>query len=163
MRDVAWGDGVTRRSLLRTTFAATGASFLGSGVWAQGYPSRQIRIIVPFPAAGGPLDLTAHLLSNELRESGGPGAVVENRVGAGGSVGASSVLKAEPDGYTILCANGFIYGVGKLLFGRPDFDPHKFEPIGVAVEFPAVLVAHPDVPFSTIADFIAYAKQNPAI
>jgi tripartite-type tricarboxylate transporter receptor subunit TctC len=78
--------------------AAAAGSVLPAGAFAQAYPNQQVEIIVPFPAAGGPLDTVAHLFSTEIQQAGGPGGVVENRVGAGGFVGALSVLRAPPDG-----------------------------------------------------------------
>jgi len=134
--------------------------FLVSGIaGAQGYPSRPIRLLVPFPP-GASSDAVARSYSQKLGELLGQQIVVDYRAGAGGSIGASEVARAAPDGYTLLqvwdthAVNHYVYGVQYDFF-------KSFEPISLLAQGPGILVAHPGFPASTLKALIDYAKANP--
>jgi tripartite-type tricarboxylate transporter receptor subunit TctC len=129
----------------------------------EAYPTRQIAIIAPFPA-GGSTDLVARVLSDGLRHKLGQPVIVENKPGGTGIIGAREVIKAAPDGYTLLLGN-----VGSLVIPAamtPDFpiDPVKdLVPISLSAEFVGVMLAKKDLPINTLPEFIAYAKQRPGV
>jgi tripartite-type tricarboxylate transporter receptor subunit TctC len=128
--------------------------------FAETYPSRPIRIIVPTPA-GGPVDVMARLLASTLPLSLGQNVIVENRPGAGNVLGSKYVLNAEPDGYTLMvsAASGLI--MSPLIYKNAGYDAASFAPIALIAETPQVLVVNPDLPVKTVADLVAYAKANP--
>jgi tripartite-type tricarboxylate transporter receptor subunit TctC len=125
------------------------------------YPARQITIIAPFPA-GGSTDLVARIVSDGLRNKLGQPVIVENKPGGTGIIGTREVIKAAPDGYTLLLGN-----VGSLVIPaamNPDFpiDPIKdLVPISLSAEFVGVMLAKKDLPINTLPEFIAYARQRP--
>src|SRR3972149_1910554 len=117
---------------------------LTSTVFAQNYPARPVRVIVPF-APGGPTDVMARILAQKLSEGLGQQFVVENRAGAGGNIGMGVAAKAAPDGYTVLVASSS-YVVNPSLYAKAGYDPYKdFAPVTVAAASPNVLVVHPSV------------------
>ena len=145
--------------------ALLGASLmLGSTdlAYAQPYPDRPIRMIVPFPA-GGPTDGMARIISDRLSVVLGQTVVVENRgVGAGGSIGAKAVATADPDGYTILITPGGSLTSGPAVHANIGYDPVKaFVPVCEVIETPQILAVHHDLPVNTVADLVRYAKANP--
>jgi len=126
----------------------------------ESYPSRPVRIIVPFPAGGG-VDLVNRILSSRLSEVLGQQIVVENRSGAGGNVGADMAAKSTPDGYTLFACGIASHGVGPAIYKKLPFDPVRdFEPVSMIGTTPNVLIVHPGVPARTIAEFIAHAKST---
>src|SRR5438876_8207279 len=142
--------------------ALLGASLmLGSTdlAYAQPYPDRPIRMIVPFPA-GGPTDGMARIISDRLGAVLGQTVVVENRGGgAGGSIGAKAVATADPDGYTILITPGGPLTTGPAVHSNIGYDPVKvFMPVGQLIETPQVLAAYHELPVKSVADIVAYAK-----
>ena len=148
---------LSRRSML----AGIAALPLAGRAQAQtNWPARAPRVIVPYPPAGG-ADTTARILFNTVSQQLGQQFIVENRGGAGGTIGEAVVAKAEPDGYTILHdATGF--SVNGSLYSKLTFDYRKdFEPVFLASLVPNILVVSPDVPVKTLADVIAYAKAQP--
>lgn len=125
------------------------------------YPERTIRLIVPF-AAGGSTDLVARLLAEKMGPLLGQPVVVENRGGAGGSVGADAVARAAPDGYTLGMATVSTHGANPAIHERLPYDPVRdFTPITNVVSVPSVFVVHPSVPAQTMAEFIALARAQP--
>ena len=123
------------------------------------FPTRPINLIVPF-AAGGPTDIVARLIAVPMGKSLGETVVVENVLGAGGTVAANKIAKAKPDGYTI-----FIYHIGMAtapaLYDKLAYDPMKdFEYIGQVVDVPMVLLARKDFPPNNLKELIAYLKKN---
>jgi tripartite-type tricarboxylate transporter receptor subunit TctC len=125
----------------------------------EAYPSRPVRIIVPFPAGGG-VDLVNRILSSRLTEVLGQQIVIDNRSGAGGNVGADMAAKSTPDGYTLFACGVASHGVSPAIYKKLPFDPVKdFEPISMIGTTPNVLIVHPSVPAKTITDFIAHAKS----
>ena len=147
----------TRRSLIVWAAAALAAG----GVAAQSaFPVRGLRIVVPF-AAGGVGDLTARVVAAGLADRLGQSVVIENRPGAGGVVAAESVARAEPDGHTLfLMSNGTAVTAG--LFKSLPFDTVKdFAPVSTLGFFDIAVVAHPDAPFKTFAELLAFARAHP--
>src|SRR5688500_1817957 len=128
---------------------------------AQPYPSKPIRYIVPY-APGGSTDIVARLLAQKLTESMGQQVVVENRPGAGGSIGAELVAKAAPDGYTMVTAVTSIMAINQFLYRKLPFDPERdFAPVTQVGSLPLILVVHPSIPARNVKELIAIAKAKP--
>ena len=128
---------------------------------AQTYPSKPIRYVVPFPA-GGPLDIVARALGQELNKSWGQPVIVDNRPGAGGNIGADFVAKSQPDGYTIVMGAVSTHAINVTLYSKLPYDPIKdFAPITLITSVPNVLVVHPSVPARNVKELIALAKARP--
>ncbi len=128
---------------------------------AQTYPARTIRIVVPF-AVAGIADTFARVIGQKLGESWGQPVVVENRVGAGGNIGADLVAKAPPDGYTLVMGNIGTHAVNPYLIRNTPFDPLKdFVPIAHVLDAEGLLVVHPSVRAATVAEVISLAKSEP--
>jgi tripartite-type tricarboxylate transporter receptor subunit TctC len=132
---------------------------------AQTWPSKAVRIVVPFPP-GGTTDIVARSIGVELQRMWQHPVVIENRPGAGGNIGADLVAKAAPDGYTLLMGTVGTHAINKALFeqsgAKMPFDPAKdFVPITLAAGVPNVMVINPKLPVNTVAEFIAYAKARP--
>ena len=146
----------------RTLALAATASLAAAGASAQdAWPSRPIRMIVGF-AAGGSTDVTARLIAQALSDRLGQQVVVENRPGAGGNIGADSVAKAEPDGYTLLLTTSTTHATNPSLYRSLPFDVKAdFAPITLTAFIPNVLTVNPSVPATSIAELVAYAKANP--
>jgi tripartite-type tricarboxylate transporter receptor subunit TctC len=127
----------------------------------QGYPSKPIRLVVPFPA-GGPLDAVARAIGQKLSIAWGQPVIIDNRPGAGGNIGADLVAKSAPDGYTILEGALSTHAVNVSLYSKMPYDPIKdFAPITLVAVTPNVLVVNPSVPANSVAELIRYAKANP--
>ena len=128
--------------------------------WAQTYPTKAVRLIVPF-AAGGPTDVVARLIGAKVGESLGQQVVIENVLGASGNIGTRNVARAAPDGYTLLVtASGFV--VNPSLYTNNPYDPIKdFAPITVAASAPNVLIVHPSVPAKTVKELVEFVQANP--
>jgi tripartite-type tricarboxylate transporter receptor subunit TctC len=150
---------------LRRAFDVAAAVLLMSAVAhdftaasAQSYPTRPVKVVVPFPA-GGPLDFTARMLTDKLAASMKQPFVVENRPGASGNIGTDVVAKADPDGYTLLFVLDTPLTVNPTLYPKLAFDPVRdFATISSAASFSLTLVVHPSVPVTSVAEFVAYAK-----
>jgi len=128
---------------------------------AQGYPSKPIRFVVPYPA-GGPLDTVARLLAQKVGEAVKQPVVVDNKPGAGGNIGADIVAKSPPDGYTILMGAVATHAINPTLYASIPYDPVRdFTPITQVASTPNVLVVNPAVPAHDVKGFIAHAKANP--
>jgi tripartite-type tricarboxylate transporter receptor subunit TctC len=153
----------TRRSFL-TAVAGTGAAIGFANIAPvraqQKYPDRPIRMIVPFPP-GGPIDTMARMMAQELTNRVGQ-IVVENRVGAGSTIGTKFVAAADPDGYTLMFGSSGSLAVAPALYSSLDIDPRKaFTPIATVALLPHVMVENLDMPPKTIGEFVDYAKANP--
>lgn len=134
---------------------------LPPAAWSQAYPSKPIRIVVPFPP-GGAVDFFARVVQNALAESLGQPVVIDNRGGAGGMVGAGMVAKAAPDGHTLVLGNIASMAINVGIYPSMPYDPIKdFTPILRTVNVNYVLAAHPSTPFSTVQELIAYARAQP--
>src|SRR5690242_19826291 len=128
---------------------------------AQSWPTKPIKLVVPFPAGGG-TDVVARTIANGITEGLGQPIVVENRGGAGGTLGADIVAKAAPDGYTIGIATSSTHPAAVVLQKDVPYDPVKsFAPITLIGTTPYILVASPEFPAKTLAEFVAHAKANP--
>ncbi|CAG2141212.1 Bug family tripartite tricarboxylate transporter substrate binding protein [Cupriavidus plantarum] len=132
---------------------------------ADPYPTKPIRLVVPF-AAGGTTDILARAVSAELSKVAGWNVVVDNRPGAGGNIGADMVAKSAPDGYTLLMGTVGTHGINQSLYGKLPFDPIKdFAPITLVASVPNVLVVNPAFAqqnhINSVNDLIAYARANP--
>jgi tripartite-type tricarboxylate transporter receptor subunit TctC len=131
----------------------------GNGV-AQAYPSRPVRVIVPF-APGGPADVLARLIGQKLSQSLGQQFYVENQPGAGGNLGMANAARSAPDGYTMTVV-GTSFVVNPSLYPKLPYDPLKdFAPVTLAAVSPNVLVVHPSIPAKTVKELIAFLKSNP--
>jgi tripartite-type tricarboxylate transporter receptor subunit TctC len=128
---------------------------------AQEYPSKPIRVVVPFPPGGGMADRMARLVSDKLREKWGQPLVVENRPGANANIGAEFVARAAGDGYTLLFTSDGPMAINKFLYPKLPYDPDQFVPVSVVITQPLILVASPTVPFNNLQQLLAYAKANP--
>jgi tripartite-type tricarboxylate transporter receptor subunit TctC len=127
---------------------------------AQAYPTRPVRIVVGF-AAGGAGDITARLIGQWLSERFGQQFIVENRQGAGGNIGAEAVVRAPPDGYTLLLAAA-PNAINATLYGNLNFNfIRDIAPVASFASGASVMVVNPSVPARTVPEFIAYAKANP--
>jgi len=129
-------------------------------VHGQDYPSRTIKLVVPF-GPGGPTDVSARLVAQIAQSELGP-MVVENRPGAGGAIGSKAVANADPDGYTLLLGTSATLGVVPAVANNPGYDPIKsFTPIAKVSDSTLVLVVPKDFPANTVGEFVAYAKSHP--
>ena len=128
--------------------------------WAHSYPSQPVRIIVGF-AAGGPNDILARLMGQWLSERLGQPFIIENRLGAGSNIATETVVRAPPDGYTLLLV-GSPSAINATLYRKLDFNfIRDIAPVASFIRGPLVMVVHPSVPAKTLPEFIAYAKANP--
>ncbi|HXF66739.1 MAG TPA: tripartite tricarboxylate transporter substrate binding protein [Burkholderiales bacterium] len=145
-----------RRILAGTALAAV----LAGPAFAQGYPAKPLRFVLPFPA-GGPTDILGRLLGQRLGDALGQAVVPENRPGAGGNVGAEFAAKQPPDGYTIvLCASSL--AISPNLYRKLNYDPVRdFAPISLVAQIPNVLLVHPSVPAKSLKELAALARANP--
>src|SRR6478609_4265057 len=123
---------------------------------AQGYPTHNVAIIVPFTPAGS-TDLLARMAAQAWEQRLGKSFVAENRPGAGQQIGVNAVAKAPPDGYTLLMATSSAMGVNPTLYKKIAYDPVKdFQPIAMMAHLPFILVVNPGLPINSVADLIAY-------
>jgi tripartite-type tricarboxylate transporter receptor subunit TctC len=142
-------------------FLATLVTAYALAAGAQNYPTKPVRIVVPFPAGGG-VDLTARTVGQKLTDYLGQQVVIDNRAGAAGTIGAEHVAKSAPDGYTLLVAGPGSVAVAPLLFPKLGYNPLKdLAPITMLVTMPYIIVAHPSVPAKNAAELITLAKANP--
>jgi tripartite-type tricarboxylate transporter receptor subunit TctC len=128
---------------------------------AQDFPNRPITLVIPF-APGGSTSIVGRVIADKMSQLLGQGIVVDNRPGAGGTVGTKAVAKSEPDGYTILLGYTGTLAIGPSLYRNAGYDPRKsFAPIGLIGNAPSVLAVHPSFPANSVAELIAYARANP--
>src|SRR5262249_8137263 len=155
--------GSQERMMLGKRIVCSAILVLACGLGAAGqttsYPARPIKMIVPFPP-GGPVDVTARILTQHLPQTLGQPVVVESRAGAAGSLGAKAVASADPDGYTLLCGNISTLVVLPAVSNNRDYDPSKvFIPVAKVSQNHEVLVVHPAA--KPVPELVAYAKANP--
>lgn len=133
---------------------------VAAGAQAQTYPTRTVRIIVPFPP-GGPADMLGRVLAEKMTERLGQSVVVENVAGAAGNIGAEATARAAPDGHTLLL-NASSHVINGILYAKLPYDPIKdFTPITQVASYQHMFVVHPGVPVKTVREFIALAKAKP--
>lgn len=148
----------------RVRRALLAAAWLPLAAWAQSpsYPERPIRFLVPYPPGGG-TDVIARIVQQKFATVLGQQVVIENRGGAGGSVGTEAVAKSAPDGYTVLFTLSS-HTINPAIFPRLNYDTQKdFEPVGVVASLPQILVANPAFEASTVAELTALAKARPGL
>ncbi len=151
---------LSRRQLLHVAAGAAAFPALSGFAWTQTYPSRPVRIIVGF-AAGGPNDILARLIGQWLSERLGQPFVIENRPGAGSNIATEAVVRAPPDGYTLLLV-GSPNAINATLYDNLNFNfIRDIAPVASLIRGALVMVVHPSLPASTLAEFIDYAKANP--
>ncbi|HEY7299768.1 MAG TPA: tripartite tricarboxylate transporter substrate binding protein [Xanthobacteraceae bacterium] len=149
-----------RRQFLRLAAGASAAAALPRVAWALDYPTRPVRIVVPYPAGIAP-DIVARLIGQSLSQQFKQQFIVDNRPGGASNVGTSIVAHAPPDGYTLLVVTT-TNAINASLYDSLDFDfTRDIAPVAGLVRLPLVLVIHPSVPARTLPEFIAYAKANP--
>ena len=149
-----------RRRFLRLAAGAAALLAVSRIARAQAYPTRPVRLIVPFGPAGAS-DITARLIGQWLSERLGQQFVIENRPGAGGNIGTEAVVRAAPDGYTLLYVTT-ANAVSATLYDKLNFNfIRDIAPVASIVRFPYIMVVNPSVPAKTLPEFIAYAKANP--
>ena len=142
--------------LTATAFVA----LCSSAAWAQDYPSRPVRVVVPF-SPGGAVDGPMRVIAQELSKRLGQQAIVDNKPGAGATIGTDVVAKASPDGYTLLLASQ-TNAISATLYPKLPYDPiEDFAPISLIGREPGVLVVHPSLPVRTFQEFVAYVKERP--
>jgi tripartite-type tricarboxylate transporter receptor subunit TctC len=153
---------ISRRQLLSTAMASQVLFFAASPVMAQDYPSRTISIVVPF-AAGGGVDTVARLLAEKLKDTLKQPVIVENKAGGSGMIGAQAVVKAAPDGYTLLLGSAGETAINPFVYkARMQYAPDKdLLPITLVTKVPNVLVVSPTLPVKNMEELVAYAKKNP--
>jgi len=150
----------SRRRLLHLAAGAAALGTTSRSAWAQTYPSRPVRIVVGF-AAGGPNDILARLIGQWLSERLGQPFIIENRPGAGSNIATEAVVRAPPDGYTLLLV-GTPNAINATLYDKLDFNfIRDIAPVASLIRGVLVMVVHPSVPATTLPQFIAYAKANP--
>jgi len=140
-----------------------GCALLASclGVWAQGYPAKPVRMVVPFPP-GGFADVTARIVAQAFTERLGQSFIIENKPGASTLIGAESVAKSAPDGYTLLYAGSSTFTVNPVLLKKLPYDPLKsFAPIGIVSRTAMLLLAHPSAPANNLKELAALAAAKP--
>ena len=151
-----------RISGMRGFFAAIAIAAVAAAnpAAAQPYPNRPIKLIVPFPP-GGPVDVMARLVAQRLSQSLGP-IIIDNRPGAGGTIGAKSAAAADPDGYTLLFGSSTTLAASPALYKNLGYDPiASFTPVAMISSVPFALVVAPAFPARTVPELVAYAKRNP--
>jgi len=164
MRRIAWG--TARKTALGTAFGTALAVTVVLGgsagdAAAQNYPVKPIKLVVPF-APGGPADVIGRIIGQQLNIILGQSLVIENRGGAGGTIGARFAAAAEPDGYTLMFANTSTLSINPAVYRHLDYDPAKaFAPVALIGTTANIVVVNPMLPVKTIAELIAYGKSNP--
>jgi tripartite-type tricarboxylate transporter receptor subunit TctC len=165
--EVGMGWGWVGKGLRAPRLGCLGPGLVLAGILAvssasgQDFPTRPVKLVVPFPA-GGTADALPRILGDWLSRKWNQPVIVENRAGAGGNIGADAVAKADPDGYTLLATPPSPLAVNQNLYPKLNFDPADFVPVTVMARVPNALVVNPKVPANTVAEFIAYARANPA-
>ena len=148
-----------RRRFLSFAAGAVASPAVSRLAWAQTYPARPVRVIVGF-AAGGPTDITARLIAQWLTERLGQQFIIDNRPGAGSNIGTEAVVRAPPDGYTLLIV-GATNAVNTTLYEKLPFNLIRdIVPVAGIIRVPLIMEVHPSVPVKTVPEFIAYAKAN---
>jgi tripartite-type tricarboxylate transporter receptor subunit TctC len=145
--------------LLMCAIAAAAAT-CGSASWAQPFPVKPVRYVVPFPAGSGN-DMVGRLVTDQLTRRWGQQVFVENRVGASGTIGAAFVAKSPPDGYTLLHCNIAPNAISPSMMANLPYEHKDFAPITRIGMPPNIVMVHPSTPFKSVKDLVAYAKSNP--
>jgi tripartite-type tricarboxylate transporter receptor subunit TctC len=152
---------ISRRQFLNRAMVAAAAPMVSSTAFAETYPSRPVRAIVPF-APGGQTDVVARLVAQKLSDSLGKQIFIENVSGAGGSIGVGRAAQSPPDGYTILFVDGIGFVTNPVLQGKVPYDPiADFEPVTIAATTMQVVAVHPSVPAKTVQELVDLIRASP--
>jgi len=150
-------------AVLLVAFGGTAIAQSTSTGSAQAYPSKPVRMIVPFPP-GGATDIVARLIAQKLTEAWGIQVIVDNRAGAGGTIGSDIAAKSAPDGYTILMGTSSTHAVAPSLYSKLSYDPVRdFAPVTLVASATILLAVHPSLPARNVRDLIALAKKQPNV
>ena len=148
-------------NLIVRIYAAVLLTIAAAGASAQAFPSKPIRIVVPF-SAGGPSDLTMRSIAPRMTELLGQSIVIDNRAGATGIIGAEMVAKSPPDGYTLLMATASVVGINMVTYSKLPYDTLRdFQPLTPVMTTTTILVVHPSVPAKNLKELVALAKARP--
>ncbi len=151
---------ITKRQVLTLFAGAAAGQALSDSSWAQAYPDKPIKLVVPFPA-GGPTDVMARLVAQWLSTTVGS-VVVENKAGAGGTLGTRAVTTADADGYTLLFGSTSTLAINPAVYKDLRYDPvASFAPVATVATSPFVLVVNPSLPVRSVGELVQYAKANP--
>src|SRR5882672_5392110 len=141
--------------------AGFAVALMATSARAADYPTRPIKLVVPY-AAGGPTDVLGRLVGEYLGRDLKQPVIVENKAGAQGAIGAEAVARSEPDGYTLFVTAASIIVLNPMLYKKLSYDPVRdFRMLALVTDLPVVMEVHPSVPAKNVAEFVAYAKQNP--
>ena len=152
---------VTRWVQVSFAAAIALAAMTSAPVLAQAFPSKPVKLVVPYPPGGFP-DTVARLLSKALTDKWGQQVIVDNRPGGNGAVAAQTIKSAPSDGYTLLVTDGSMFTINPALYSKLEYDPKRdFVPVTALAKAPLFLAAHPSVAANTLSEFIAYVKANP--
>jgi tripartite-type tricarboxylate transporter receptor subunit TctC len=144
-----------------TSGFACAALFGAAAGQAAEFPTRQIRLVVPY-SAGGPTDVVGRVVADYLARDLKQATFVENKPGAQGAIGSEAVARSEADGYTLLVVSGSMFVLNPMLYKKLAYDPDRdFRTLAIVTEDPLTMEVHPSVPAKSIAEFVAYARQNP--
>jgi tripartite-type tricarboxylate transporter receptor subunit TctC len=147
--------------IFRRSLAAVAVAALAATAFAQEFPTKPIKLVVPFPPAGG-TDILARVVAQKVAENNKWNIVVDNRPGAGGNIGVDAVAKAQPDGYTLVMGQTSNLAINATLYKNLPYDPLKdLAPVALVGEGPVALVVRADSKYKTLADLVAAAKANP--
>lgn len=150
---------IDRRSFVSAGLSSGALTLLGHPAAAQAYPSRNVRMVVPF-ASGGTTDFTARVVAEKMSDIAGQRFFVENKTGAAGAIGLKDVAGSAPDGYTLAVTDTTV-ATAPSLNAKAGISPALFEPVCLFAVFPSVLVINPNVPANSLPELIDYAKKNP--
>jgi len=146
---------------LKKSLIAVLVAMSATGTFAQTWPARAVTMVVPFPPGGG-TDTGARIVAQQLSKKWGQPVVVENKGGAAGQIGAESVAKARPDGYTLLMGNIGTQAINPVLYPKLPYNPDTaFAPVALVAELPLAMMVHPGVPAKSAKEFVALAKAQP--
>jgi tripartite-type tricarboxylate transporter receptor subunit TctC len=152
---------VSNKIVIRALAALAFVLAAVSGADAADYPNRVVTLVVPYPAGGG-VDAMARVVAAKLSDAFKQQVIVDNKAGAGGTLGTRLVAHAAPDGYTLLLGHTGTLSINPSLYVHAGYDPRKdFAPIGLVASMPVALIAHPSFPAKSVAEFIALAKKEP--
>ena len=146
---------------MRGIYLGLCAAVLAAGVGAQEFPSRPVKIVVPYPPSGN-VDITARTISPAYGEALGQPVVIENRAGAGGTIGTGAVIKSPPDGYTLVLGSSATITAGPAVYKNPPYDPFRgLVAVGAIQLAPIVLTVAPKTPVNNFAEYVARARAHP--
>jgi tripartite-type tricarboxylate transporter receptor subunit TctC len=145
----------------KVLIAGVAVVLMAANAAAADYPTRPIKLVVPY-AAGGPTDVLGRLVGEYLGRDLKQPVIVENKAGAQGAIGAEAVARSEPDGYTLFVTAASIIVLNPMLYKKLSYDPVRdFRMLALVTDLPVVMEVHPSVPAKNVAEFVAYARQNP--